>query len=59
LEQAEKTIQREVESATVELRQEILERASQRAQEILAREIGEKEQDIMVIEFMEKMGRVK
>lgn len=59
LEQAETTIQREVESATGELRQEILERASQRAQEILAGEIGDKEQDSMVYEFMEKIGRVK
>ncbi|NLD36157.1 MAG: ATP synthase F0 subunit B [Desulfatiglans sp.] len=59
LEQAETTIQREVEYATGELRQEILERASKRAQEILAGEIGEKEQEIMVFDFMEKMGRVK
>jgi F-type H+-transporting ATPase subunit b len=59
LEQAETTIQREVEYATGELRQEILDMASKRLRIVLAGEIGEREQDIMVIDFMEKMRRNK
>lgn len=54
--QAEITIQREIESARSGLKQEIIELASQRAQGILSREIGDKEQKNMVDDFIKKMA---
>jgi F-type H+-transporting ATPase subunit b len=57
--QAEITIQREIESARSGLKQEIIELASQRAQGILSREIGDREQENMVDDFIEKMASKK
>jgi F-type H+-transporting ATPase subunit b len=57
IDQAEITIQREIESARRGLKEEIIELASQKAKGILSREIGEKEQENMVDDFIVKMGR--
>lgn len=59
IEQAEITIQKEIESARSALKHNIIEIASQKAQSILAEEIGDKEQANMVDDFIEKIGRMK
>jgi len=56
--QSEITIEQEIESARKQLKQDIIDIASQRAQDILVKEINEKDQENMVSEFVEKVGKV-
>jgi len=56
LKQAELTIQQEMESAKKKLREGVVELAAQRAGEIMAKEMTDKDQDRLVNEFIKKVG---
>ena len=56
--QSEITIEQEIESARNQLKQDIIDIASQKAQDILVKEITENDQENMVVEFVEKVGKV-
>ncbi|MBN2418696.1 MAG: ATP synthase F0 subunit B, partial [Deltaproteobacteria bacterium] len=56
--QSEITIEQEIESARNQLKLDIIDIASQRAQDLLAKELNEKDQENMVAEFVEKVGKV-
>ena len=56
--QSELTIEQEIESARNQLKQDIVDIASKRAQDILVKEMNENDQEKMVIEFVEKVGKV-
>ncbi len=58
LEQSEITIQNEIEAARKQLKQDIIKIASQRAQDILIKEINERDQENMVVEFVKKVGKI-
>ena len=58
LKQAELTIQQEMQSAKNRLRQGVVELAAQRAGEIMAREMTDKDQDRLVNEFIERVGKI-
>jgi F-type H+-transporting ATPase subunit b len=58
IQQAEMTIQREMESARERLKQEVVNLAAQKAQGILAREMTDKDQDRLVEEFIERLGKI-
>ena len=55
--QSEITIEQEIESARNQLKQDIIDIASQKAQDILVKELNEKDQENMVVEFVEKVGK--
>ena len=57
LEQAQSTMAREVESAKDRLRQELLGLAAQKAEEILAKGMTAQDQDRLVDEFIERVGK--
>ena len=57
LEQAELSIQYEMQSAKEKLKQDVVALAAQRAEEIIAREMTDKDQDRLVNEFIEKLGK--
>jgi F-type H+-transporting ATPase subunit b len=56
LTQAELTIQQEMQSAKKKLREGVVELAAQRAGEIMAKEMTDKDQDRLVNEFIKKVG---
>ncbi len=56
--QSELTIEQEIESARNQLKKDIVDIASKRAQDILVKEMNESDQEKMVIEFVEKVGKV-
>ena len=56
--QSEITIEQEIESARNQLKHDIMDIASKRAQDILVKELDEKDQENMVVEFVEKVGKV-
>ena len=56
--QSETTIEHEIESARNQLKMDIVDIASKRAQDILVKELNEKDQENMVVEFVEKVGKV-
>ena len=56
LKQAELTIQQEMESAKKKLREGVVELAAQRAGEIMAKEMTDKDQDRLVNDFIKKVG---
>ena len=56
--QSEITIEQEIESARKQLKQDIIDIASKKAQDILVKELNEKDQENMVAEFVEKVGKV-
>ena len=56
LKQAELTIQQEMQSAKKRLREGVVELAAQRAGEIMAKEMTDKDQDRLVNEFIKKVG---
>lgn len=56
LKQAELTIQQEMQSAKKKLREGVVELAAQRAGEIMAKEMTDKDQDRLVNEFIKKVG---
>jgi F-type H+-transporting ATPase subunit b len=57
LEQAEATIQQEMQAASERLKAEVVTLATQRAEAIMAREITEKDQDNLVNDFIERVGK--
>jgi F-type H+-transporting ATPase subunit b len=57
LEQSELTIRQEIESARDRLKREVAGLAAQRAGEIIDKELDEKDQDDLVNEFIEKVGK--
>lgn len=57
LEQAEVTIRHEMQTAKEKLKQEIVALAAQRAEEIIAREMTDSDQDRLVSEFIDKLGK--
>ena len=58
LDQAELTIQQETESAKTRLKQEMVEIAAQKAEEIIADRITEDDQDSLVDDFIERVGKI-
>jgi len=58
LEQAELTIQREIQAAGDKLKQEALDNAALKAQEILAKEMKESDQDHLVDEFIKSVEKL-
>ncbi len=58
LSQAELTIQQETESAKSRLKQEMVEIAAQKAEEIIAERITEDDQDSLVDDFIERVGKI-
>jgi F-type H+-transporting ATPase subunit b len=57
LEQAQATMAREVESAKDRLRQELIGMAAQKAEELLEKKMTEQDQDRLVDEFIERVGK--
>lgn len=57
LEQAEMSIQYEMQTAKEKLKQDVVALAAQRAEEIIAREMTDKDQDRLVNEFIDKLGK--
>jgi F-type H+-transporting ATPase subunit b len=57
LKQAELMIEREMQSAKNRLRQGVIDLAAQRAGEIMAKELTDKDQDRLVNEFIERVGK--
>ncbi|MFC1494633.1 hypothetical protein ACFL6W_05075 [Thermodesulfobacteriota bacterium] len=58
IEQSDLAIQQEIESARDQLKQDIIELASQKARDILIDKINEVDQEKMVVEFAEKVGKI-
>ena len=58
IEQAELTIQQEIQSARDRLKQDVTGLAAQRAEEIISKELTEKDQDRLVNEFIERVGKI-
>ncbi len=56
--QAELTIQQEMQSAKDRLRREVMELAAGKAQEIIAKEMTDEDQDRLVSEFIERVGKI-
>ena len=57
LEQAELSIQYEMQAAKEKLQQDVVALAAQRAEEIIAQQMTDKDQDRLVNEFIEKLGK--
>jgi F-type H+-transporting ATPase subunit b len=57
LNQAETTIQQEMQAASERLKAEVVTLATQRAEAIMAREITQKDQDNLVDDFIERVGK--
>ena len=58
IDQAEATIEQEMQSARDRLKQEVVGLAAQTAEEIIAREINDEDQDRLVQDFIEKVGKI-
>ena len=58
LHQAELTIQREIQAAGDKLKQEVLDNAAEKAQEILTKEMKESDQDHLVNEFIKSVEKL-
>ena len=56
--QAELTIQQEMQSAKDRLRREVMELAAGKAQEIIAKDMTDEDQDRLVDEFIERVGKI-
>lgn len=56
--QSESTIQQEIQSARDRLKKEVVDLAAQKAQEIIAKEIDEKDQDQLISDFLERVGKI-
>jgi F-type H+-transporting ATPase subunit b len=56
--QAELTVQREIQGAKKKLQAELFDVAAQKAQEIIVREIKEKDQDHLIDEFIERVEKL-
>jgi len=57
LEQADVSIQYELQTAKEKLKDEVVAVAAQKAEEIIAREMTDRDQDRLVNEFIEKLGK--
>ena len=57
IEQSEATIQQEIQSAKDRLKENVVNLAAQKAQEIIAREMKDEDQDRLVQEFIERVGK--
>jgi F-type H+-transporting ATPase subunit b len=57
MEQVEITIQQELKDAKVRLKREVADLAAEKAQEIISRELNEDDQDRLVNEFIERVGK--
>ena len=58
VEQAELTIQQEMQSAKDRLRKEVMDLAAEKAQETIANEMTDEDQDRLVSEFIERVGKI-
>ena len=58
VEQAQLTIQQEMQSAKDRLKRDVMELAATRAQEIIAKEMTDDDQDRLVSEFIERVGKI-
>ncbi len=58
IDQSEITIQQEIEAARERLKQDVFELVAEKAGKLLAVEIDEDDQEKMVVEFVEKVGRL-
>lgn len=58
LAQADVTIEREIQAARDRLRQELVEIAADKAQDIIAKNIKDSDQDHLVDEFIERLGKL-
>jgi len=58
IEQAELTIQQEIQSARNRLKQDVVDLAAQKAEEIISKELTEEDQDRLVNEFIERVGKI-
>ncbi len=58
VEQAELTIQQEMQSAKDRLRREVMQLAATQAQEIIAKEMTDEDQDRLISEFIERVGKI-
>jgi len=58
MEHAQLTIQQELQSTKDRLRKEVVDLAAQKAQEIIGKEIKDKDQDQLVDEFIERVGKI-
>jgi len=59
IEQAELTIQQEIQSARDRLKQDVVDLAAQKAEEIISKELTEEDQDRLVNEFIERVGKIQ
>lgn len=57
IDQSELTIQQEILSARDSLKQNVVELAAQKAQEIISRELNEGDQDQLINDFLERVGK--
>ena len=58
IEQAEATIEQDLQSARDRLKHEVVNLAAQKAQEIIAREINDEDQDRLIQDFIERVGKI-
>jgi F-type H+-transporting ATPase subunit b len=58
IEQSEATIQQEIEAAKERLKQEVVNLSAQKAEEIIAREMKDEDQDRLVQDFIERVGKI-
>ena len=56
--QADRTIEREIQGASERLKKEVVEMAAQRAEEVIAREIKDSDQDHLVNEFIKSVEKL-
>lgn len=57
IDQSEMTIQQEIQAARDSLKLDIVELAAQKAQEIISRDMDDRDQNQMINEFLERVGR--
>ncbi len=58
IEQSEATIEQEIQAAKDRLKQEVVNLSAQKAQEIIAREMKDEDQDRLVQDFIERVGKI-
>jgi F-type H+-transporting ATPase subunit b len=58
VEQAELSIQQEMQSAKDRLRRDVMQLAATQAQEIIAKEMTDEDQDRLISEFIERVGKI-
>ncbi|MBU2499055.1 MAG: ATP synthase F0 subunit B [Proteobacteria bacterium] len=58
IDQSELTIQQEIQAARDRLKEEMVDLAAKKAQEIISREMTDKDQDLLVDDFIERVGKI-